>query len=240
MSKTNGQGLLTLTSYHQVTREVLVDKRNSEQEIQMRQVKQGGKGQTQPTGARLAWNMDTIEGHGGPKGTTKKGGTYKKSKATVGNGSQTTAGNGSQFTAGNESQAPNARNMNPDELEELLNDDDILDIPPLRIDTSPAKNNMPGPKTFIGKFPKVSNPVKPAVNPTMSDPVKIMISPRKKSKNVASPIRKSDRFGTLKTKNMEGPGRDPNDPFVIPEEDSTIGTSRGNEKWDDIQKSVTQ
>ena len=63
MAKTNGQGLLTLTSYHQVTREVLVDQRNSEEEIQMRQVKQGGKGQTQATGARLAWNMDTIQGH---------------------------------------------------------------------------------------------------------------------------------------------------------------------------------
>ncbi|CAI8615419.1 unnamed protein product [Vicia faba] len=223
---------------------------------------------------------------GGPKGTTKKGSTSKKSKATAENGcevtagneSQATAGNGSQATVGNKAQAPTTKNMShatqpeenyaptdvtptqhgvhlsqnsvtlseamkiyygidPDELEALLNDDDILDIPPLRIDTSPAKNNMPGPKIFIGKCPKASKPV---VNPTMSDHVKIMISPKKKSKIVASPIRKSDRLRTLMTKNIEGYGRDPNDPFVIPEEDSTIGSSRRKKKWDDIQKSVTQ
>ncbi|CAI8591386.1 unnamed protein product [Vicia faba] len=101
--------------------------------------------------------------------------------------------------------------IDPDELEALLNDDHILDIAPLRIDTSPVKNNRLGPRTFIGKCPKV----------------KLMISPRKKSKIVVSPSRMSDRLMTLKTKNIEGPGRDPNDPFVIPEEDSTIGSTRG-------------
>ena len=54
-----------------------------------------------------------------------------------------------------------------------MNDDDILDIPPLRIDTSPTKNNMLGPKTFIGICPKVSKPAKPAANLTMSDPVSL-------------------------------------------------------------------
>ena len=44
-----------------------------------------------------------------------------------------------------------------------------------------------------------------------------MTSPKKKSKIVASPSRKSDRLRTLKTKNIEGLGRDPNDSFVIPE-----------------------
>ena len=36
-----------------------------------------------------------------------------------------------------------------------------------------------------------------------------MISPRKKSKIVASTIRKSDRLRSLMIKNIEGPGRDP-------------------------------
>ena len=62
MAKTNGQGLLTLKSCHQVTREILVDQRNSEEETRMRKLKQGGKGQTQATDVRVVCNMDTIRG----------------------------------------------------------------------------------------------------------------------------------------------------------------------------------
>ncbi|XP_058742781.1 uncharacterized protein LOC131615651 [Vicia villosa] len=142
--------------------------------------------------------------------------------------------------------------IDPDELEALLDDEEILDIAPLRIDTSPVKSKRSGPKTFIGKCPKVPKPVKPSIAPkvskaankptmsTMSDPVKAMISPRKKSNLAASPIRKSDRLRTLKAKNIQGPGRDQNDPLEIPDEDSTVSSASGRKPWADIQKSMTQ
>ncbi|XP_058744588.1 uncharacterized protein LOC131617289 [Vicia villosa] len=142
--------------------------------------------------------------------------------------------------------------IDPDELEALLDDEEILDIAPLRIDTSPVKSKRPGPKTFIGKCPKVPKTVKPSIAPkvskaankptmsTMSDPVKVMISPRKKSNLAASPIRKSDRLRTLKAKNIPGPGRDQNDPLEIPDEDTTVSSASGSKPWADIQKSMTQ
>ena len=70
----------------------------------------------------------------------------------------------------------------------------------------------------------------------------MMISPKKRKKIVASPSRKSGRINTLKTKDIKGPGRDhlPDDPVVIPEEETTIGSACGKNKWSDIKKSMTQ
>ena len=68
----------------------------------------------------------------------------------------------------------------------------------------------------------------------------MMISPKKKKKIVASPSRKSDRIKTLKTKDVKGPGRDPDDPVIIPEEETTTGSACGKKKWSDIKKSMTQ
>ncbi|CAI8604557.1 unnamed protein product [Vicia faba] len=137
--------------------------------------------------------------------------------------------------------------IDPDELEALLNDDYILDVESLCVGTSPAKSNRHGPKIYVGPIPKVPKPVvktfigqRPKVSkttvksvpteankPSISDLVKIMISPSKKSKIVASLKIKSDRLRTLKTEDIMGPGKDPKDPFVIPEENSSVGSARG-------------
>ncbi|XP_058754865.1 uncharacterized protein LOC131628014 [Vicia villosa] len=74
------------------------------------------------------------------------------------------------------------------------------------------------------------------------DPVKAMISPRKKTAVVTSPTRKSDRLNTLRTKNIMGPGRDAEEPLVIPEDDEeeSVGSAIGSSKWEDIQRNMTQ
>ncbi|KAI5425790.1 hypothetical protein KIW84_031561 [Lathyrus oleraceus] len=57
--------------------------------------------------------------------------------------------------------------------------------------------------------------------------VKIMIPPRKKAKHVEISKRNNDRLGTLKTRDIVGPKKHAEDPFVIPEEDISVGSARG-------------
>lgn len=70
--------------------------------------------------------------------------------------------------------------------------------------------------------------------------MKITISPRKKAKHVEIPKRKSDRLRTMKTCDIVEPERHAEDPFVILEEDTSVGSARGKKTWNDIQKSLTQ
>lgn len=48
-----------------------------------------------------------------------------------------------------------------------------------------------------------------------------------------------DRLRTLKTRDITGPERHADDPFVIPEEDISVGSAKGKKTWNDIQKSLT-
>ncbi|KAI5427921.1 hypothetical protein KIW84_033084 [Lathyrus oleraceus] len=120
--------------------------------------------------------------------------------------------------------------------------------------TSQVKVPKPAFRTFIGPRPKLfKSTIKPmpidtnrekgqtsTYKPSMSDHVKLMISIKKKAKHVEIPKRISDRLRTLKTRDIVGPGMHVEDPFVIPEEDTSVGSAGGNKTWNDIHKSLTQ
>ncbi|XP_058781960.1 uncharacterized protein LOC131656219 [Vicia villosa] len=151
-------------------------------------------------------------------------------------------------------------------LEAILSCEGVLDIPPIRVDTTPVKKakSVPIPveknhtnatsstadqsknspskatqsrlKVFFGKKPPASKQV-----PSKSDPVKIL-SPTKKAKiktGLASTQskRQSERLKTLKVRDIPGPGREPDNPVVINEDD---GDENNSKNWEDICRSMTQ
>ncbi|XP_058751359.1 uncharacterized protein LOC131624440 [Vicia villosa] len=184
--------------------------------------------------------------------------------------------------------------LSPEDLEALLDgqdENDILDIQPLSVDTSAPPNadqnfSAPGtqtaninqdadmnhdaspikrtkPRMFFGPRPKISKSTK-AMSPnakkpksplpnmskypiqhespkqTMSDPVKAMISKKKRATHGGTPTRKSDRLMTLKTRAITGSGKDYDDPLVIQDEDFEVDNGVGKTSWKNIKKNMTQ
>ncbi|XP_058756279.1 uncharacterized protein LOC131629512 [Vicia villosa] len=190
--------------------------------------------------------------------------------------------------------------LSPEDLEALLDgqdENDILDIQPLSVDTSAPPNadqnfsappnadqnfsappnanqdadmnhdaspiKRTKPRMFFGPRPKISKSTK-ALSPnakkpksplpnmskspiqhespkqTMSDPVKAMISKKKRETHGGTPIRKSDRLMTLKTRAITGPGKDFDDPLVIQDEDFEVDNGVGKTSWKNIKKNMTQ
>ncbi|XP_058752080.1 uncharacterized protein LOC131625205 [Vicia villosa] len=132
-------------------------------------------------------------------------------------------------------------------LAKILDDDEILDVQPLNVDTSPVKRTV---KTFVGKAPKVvkktsKSTASSSSRPTCSEPVKKPIQKHKPKKIVDMGVQKrqSDRLRTIKTKNIPGPGKKPDDPLVIYEDEATSDQSMGgkqSEDWEAICKRMTQ
>lgn len=136
-------------------------------------------------------------------------------------------------------------------LAALLGDDDVLDIQPLSVDKSPIKPTESKPsdvKVFFGKQPKVckNKPFKAlglsSPKPTCSELVSIKAKSRYKNADVAGAKRQSERLRTLKTKVVSGPGKKPDDPLVITEEDTTkmfFGGGRISKSWAKFCKGLT-
>ncbi|XP_058762568.1 uncharacterized protein LOC131635949 [Vicia villosa] len=132
-------------------------------------------------------------------------------------------------------------------LAKILDDDEILDVQPLNVDTSPVKRTV---RTFVGKAPKVvkktsKSTASSSSRPTCSEPVKKPIQKPKPKKIVDMGVQKrqSDRLRTIKTKNIPGPGKKPDDPLVIYEDEATSDQSKGgkqSEDWEAICKRMTQ
>ncbi|KAI5428840.1 hypothetical protein KIW84_033731 [Lathyrus oleraceus] len=112
-------------------------------------------------------------------------------------------------------------------LAALLGGDDVLYIQPLSVNKSPIKpteSKPSGVNVFFGKQPKVfkNKPFKApqlsSPKPTCSEPVSIRTKNRYKNVDVVGAKRQSERPKTLKTKDVSGHSKKPNDPLVITEE----------------------
>lgn len=84
-----------------------------------------------------------------------------------------------------------------------------------------SRTNIPKP-TKCTQFKKPGF-IKPSTyNLSMNGPVKSMIPTRTKVKQVSIPNKNSDKLVTLKTRDIVGPGKNANDPLVIPGEENNI------------------
>ncbi|CAI8612898.1 unnamed protein product [Vicia faba] len=78
-----------------------------------------------------------------------------------------------------------------------------------------------------------------------NDKVKRMIPKNKVKKNddLTCARSKSDKLRKLKTRDIVGPGKEPDDPLVIIEEETTVyvlGGAKTSKSWADIRKGLTR
>ncbi|KAI5435427.1 hypothetical protein KIW84_022019 [Lathyrus oleraceus] len=106
----------------------------------------------------------------------------------------------------------------------------------------PCAHRVPEAEPSASKQPNSAKET--TYNPSISDPVKSMISKRKKVNLVLVVKRTSDGLMILRTRNFVGHGKDLDDPLVIPEEqepEPPIGvTTKIMKSYKKIQKGLTQ